>query len=46
MPAGPALEGVETKLVVDENEGHHFRQPANVENLVTRSVDWFNTHLR
>jgi len=38
--------GVETKLVVYENEGHHFRKPANVEDLVTRSVDWFNTHLR
>jgi len=38
--------GVETKLVVYENEGHHFRNPANVEDLLTRSVNWFNDHLR
>ena len=38
--------GVETKLVVYENEGHHFRKPAHLEDLTARSVDWFNTHLR
>jgi len=38
--------GVETKLVVYEGEGHHFRNPAHVEDMLTRSVDWFNAHLR
>jgi dipeptidyl aminopeptidase/acylaminoacyl peptidase len=38
--------GVETKLVVYENEGHHFRKPAHVEDLLTRSINWFNDHLR
>jgi dipeptidyl aminopeptidase/acylaminoacyl peptidase len=38
--------GVETKLVVYEHEGHHFRNPSHVEDLLTRSVDWFDTHLR
>jgi dipeptidyl aminopeptidase/acylaminoacyl peptidase len=38
--------GVETTLVVYEGEGHHFRNPAHVEDLLTRSVDWFNARLR
>ena len=38
--------GVETKLVVYENEGHHFRNPAHMEDLLDRSVDWFNSRLR
>ncbi len=38
--------GVDTKLVVYENEGHHFRKPAHIEDLLTRSVNWFNEHLR
>jgi dipeptidyl aminopeptidase/acylaminoacyl peptidase len=38
--------GVETKLVVYGNEGHHFRNPANMADLVDRTVDWFNSRLR
>jgi dipeptidyl aminopeptidase/acylaminoacyl peptidase len=38
--------GVETKLVVYANEGHHFRNPAHVEDLLTRDIAWFNEHLR
>jgi dipeptidyl aminopeptidase/acylaminoacyl peptidase len=38
--------GVETKLVVYENEGHHFRNPAHMEDLLDRSVDWFDSRLR
>jgi dipeptidyl aminopeptidase/acylaminoacyl peptidase len=38
--------GVETKLVVYENEGHHFQDAAHVQDLITRSVDWFDAHLR
>ena len=38
--------GVETKLVIYENEGHHFRNPAHTQDLITRSLDWFNEHLR
>jgi len=38
--------GVETKLVVYADEGHHFRNPAHIQDLLTRSVDWFDTHLR
>ena len=38
--------GVETKLVVYENEGHAFRNPADVEDRLTRTVKWFDDHLR
>ena len=38
--------GVETKLVVYENEGHHFRNPAHMADLIDRSLDWFDSHLR
>ncbi|HXQ82084.1 MAG TPA: S9 family peptidase [Opitutaceae bacterium] len=38
--------GVETKLVVYENEGHRFRNPAHVEDRLTRTVSWFDQHLR
>jgi dipeptidyl aminopeptidase/acylaminoacyl peptidase len=38
--------GVETKLVVYPNEGHWFRNPANIEDRLTRIVAWFNDHLR
>jgi dipeptidyl aminopeptidase/acylaminoacyl peptidase len=37
--------GVETKLVIYENEGHHFRNPAHMEDLLDRTVDWFDTRL-
>ena len=38
--------GVETKLVIYANEGHHFRNPANTQDALARTIDWFNTHLR
>jgi dipeptidyl aminopeptidase/acylaminoacyl peptidase len=38
--------GVETRLVVYENEGHHFQQPAHRRDLVDRTVRWFDEHLR
>jgi dipeptidyl aminopeptidase/acylaminoacyl peptidase len=38
--------GVETKLVVYENEGHWFRNPAHIEDRLTRTVNWFDQHLR
>jgi len=38
--------GVETKLVVYADEGHHFRKPAHVEDLLTRTINWFNAHLK
>jgi dipeptidyl aminopeptidase/acylaminoacyl peptidase len=38
--------GVETKLVVYANEGHWFRNPANIEDRLSRSVRWFDEHLR
>ncbi len=38
--------GVETKLVVYENEGHAFRNPADVEDRLRRTVSWFDDHLR
>jgi len=38
--------GVETKLVVYENEGHGFRNPAHIEDSLVRTVDWFDAHLR
>ena len=38
--------GVETKLVVYANEGHWFRNPTNIEDRLSRSVRWFDEHLR
>jgi dipeptidyl aminopeptidase/acylaminoacyl peptidase len=38
--------GVETRLVVYENEGHGFRNPAHIEDSLMRTVDWFDRHLR
>lgn len=38
--------GVDTRLVVYDHEGHHFRKPADAEDLVNRTVDWFNARLR
>jgi dipeptidyl aminopeptidase/acylaminoacyl peptidase len=37
--------GVKTKLVIYENEGHHFRNPAHIEDRLKRTIDWFNEHL-
>jgi dipeptidyl aminopeptidase/acylaminoacyl peptidase len=38
--------GVETTLVVYENEGHHFRNPAHMADLLDRTVGWFDARLR
>ena len=38
--------GVETKFVVYEGEGHHFRKPANVEDLLMRTIGWFDERLK
>jgi dipeptidyl aminopeptidase/acylaminoacyl peptidase len=38
--------GVEARLVVYANEGHHFNNPADAQDLLDRTVDWFGTHLR
>jgi dipeptidyl aminopeptidase/acylaminoacyl peptidase len=38
--------GVETKFVVYPDEGHHFRNPAHVEDLVVRTIGWFDAKLK
>ena len=38
--------GVETKFVVYEDEGHHFRQPAHIEDLIVRTIGWFDARLK
>ena len=38
--------GVETKFVVYEGEGHHFRKPANIEDLIARTIGWFDERLK
>ena len=37
--------GVETSLVVYQDEGHGIRQAKNRKDLTNRIVGWFNTHL-
>jgi dipeptidyl aminopeptidase/acylaminoacyl peptidase len=37
--------GVETRLVIYPDEGHHL-SPANSLDVMQRTVDWFRTHLR
>lgn len=37
--------GVETSLVIYQDEGHGIRQPKNRADLTNRIVGWFNTHL-
>ena len=34
-----------TELVVYRDEGHHFREPANVLDAVQREVGWFDRFL-
>jgi dipeptidyl aminopeptidase/acylaminoacyl peptidase len=38
--------GVETQLVVYEDEGHWIRQPAHVRDRYERIVRWFDAHLK
>jgi len=38
--------GVETKLVVYEHEGHAFAKPEHQRDLILRSFEWFNAHLK
>ena len=39
-------QGVETTLVVYEHEGHHFAKPADDRDRITRTLAWFNAHLK
>jgi len=38
--------GVETQLVIYEDEGHWIRQPAHVRDRYERIVGWFDAHLK
>ena len=38
--------GVETKFVVYEDEGHHFRKPAHIEDMIVRTIGWFDAKLK
>jgi len=38
--------GVETQLVVYENEGHHFVKPEHLRDRIRRTVAWFDAHLQ
>jgi dipeptidyl aminopeptidase/acylaminoacyl peptidase len=38
--------GVETQLVVYENEGHAIRQPAHQKDIMERLVGWFDHYLK
>jgi dipeptidyl aminopeptidase/acylaminoacyl peptidase len=38
--------GVETKLVVYEQEGHHFAKPEHNRDRIIRTMEWFDSHLR
>jgi len=38
--------GVETQLVVFEHEGHMFVKPEHQRERISRTVAWFDTHLR
>jgi dipeptidyl aminopeptidase/acylaminoacyl peptidase len=37
--------GVETQLVIYEDEGHGFRKPEHQKDRVLRTLDWFDQHL-
>ena len=39
------MRGVKTQLVVYPNEGHAIRQPEHVEDVLSRTIGWFNTNL-
>ena len=38
-------EGVDTQLVVYPNEGHGFVSPEHRRDVISRAVNWFDTHL-
>ncbi len=38
--------GVDTKFVVYPDEGHHIRKPANVEDMIVRTIGWFEARLK
>lgn len=38
--------GVPTKLVVYPGEGHHFHDPAHIQDLFERTIGWFDHYLR
>ncbi|MDQ2994528.1 MAG: S9 family peptidase [Pseudomonadota bacterium] len=38
--------GVETALVVYENEGHMFIKPENTRDVIQRNINWFDAHLK
>jgi dipeptidyl aminopeptidase/acylaminoacyl peptidase len=38
-------EGVDTQLVVYPDEGHAFRTDEHRVDVLTRAIDWFDTHL-
>jgi dipeptidyl aminopeptidase/acylaminoacyl peptidase len=38
--------GVKTNLVVYPNEGHQFRSPEHIRDLLQRTIAWFNENLR
>jgi len=38
--------GVKTKLVVYENEGHHFQNLSHSADLIARTVAWFDENLK
>lgn len=38
--------GVKTEFVIYPNEGHHFRNPEHVQDLMDRTIAWFTNNLR
>ncbi len=39
-------QGVKTNLVVYPNEGHRIRSPEHVQDLLERTIGWFNENLK
>ena len=39
-------QGVETKFVIYEHEGHLFAKPQHQRDVIDRTVAWFNAHLK
>ncbi|MGC2657837.1 MAG: S9 family peptidase [Bryobacteraceae bacterium] len=37
--------GVKTQFVVYPNEGHHFNDPAHVQDVLERTINWFQSNL-